>query len=42
MTGHHIRRVRIEQTQGIDKKIRLKPIVRKEEMAIFASSGLDP
>jgi hypothetical protein len=42
MTGHHICRFRIEQPQGIDKKIWLKLIVRKEKMAIFPSSCLDP
>jgi hypothetical protein len=42
MTGHHICGFRVEQIEGIDKKIRLKPIVRKEKMAVFASSCLDP
>jgi hypothetical protein len=42
MTGHHICGFRVEQIEGIGKKVRLKPIVRKKKMAVFASSCLDP
>jgi hypothetical protein len=38
MTGHHICGFRVEQIESIGKIIRLKPIVRKEKMAVFASS----
>jgi hypothetical protein len=42
MPSHHKGRLCIENLERLAKEIRFKPIVRKEKVAIFAPSRLDP